>query len=129
MIELVAHNLAPIMFVSVMAMLLLGYPVAFTLAAGGLLFFAIGVEFAYLDPSEITLSWPLLQANPARVFGVMSNDTLLAVPFFTFMGSFSKGREWPRNCSTPSASSSGPCAAGSLTRPCWSAPCSPQPPA
>ena len=86
MIEFIAHNLAPIMFVSVMAMLLLGYPVAFTLAAGGLLFFVVGVEFAYLAPDQITLFWPLLQANPARVFGVMSNDTLLAIPFFTFMG-------------------------------------------
>lgn len=86
MIEFIAHNLAPIMFVSVMAMLLLGYPIAFTLAAGGLLFFVVGVEFAYLAPDQITLFWPLLQANPARIFGVMSNDTLLAIPFFTFMG-------------------------------------------
>ncbi len=86
MIELIAHNLAPIMFVTVMAMLLLGYPVAFTLAAGGLLFFVAGVELAELAPSQITLSWPLLQANPERILGVMSNDTLLAIPFFTFMG-------------------------------------------
>ncbi len=86
MIEFVAHNLAPIMFVSVMAMLLLGYPVAFTLAAGGLLFFVIGVEMAHVAPEQISLFWPLLQANPERVFGVMSNDTLLAIPFFTFMG-------------------------------------------
>jgi TRAP-type mannitol/chloroaromatic compound transport system permease large subunit len=85
-IDLLAHNLAPIMFVSVMAMLLLGYPVAFTLAAGGLLFFWIGVEVAHVAPNEINLFWPLLQANPERVFGVMSNDTLLAIPFFTFMG-------------------------------------------
>ncbi len=86
MIDLVAHNLAPIMFVSVMAMLVLGYPVAFTLAAGGLLFFVIGVQMANIAPERITLFWPLLQANPERVFGVMSNDTLLAIPFFTFMG-------------------------------------------
>ena len=74
------------MFVSVMAMLLIGYPVAFTLAAGGLLFFVIGVELAVIAPDQITLFWPLLQANPERVFGIMSNDTLLAIPFFTFMG-------------------------------------------
>ena len=86
MIDLIAHNLAPIMFVTVMVMLLLGYPVAFTLAAGGLLFFVVGVELAELAPNEITLFWPLLQANPERVFGVMRNDTLLAIPFFTFMG-------------------------------------------
>ncbi|MCB1486979.1 MAG: TRAP transporter large permease subunit, partial [Bauldia sp.] len=86
MIELIAHNLAPIMFVTVMAMLLLGYPVAFTLAAGALLFFVTGVELAEVAPDQITLSWPLLQANPERILGVMSNDTLLAIPFFTFMG-------------------------------------------
>jgi len=86
MIDLVAHNLAPIMFVSVMAMLLLGYPVAFTLAAGGLLFFVIGVQVAHVAPEQINLFWPLLQANPERVFGVMSSETLLAIPFFTFMG-------------------------------------------
>ncbi len=85
MIEFIAHNLAPIMFVSVMAMLLLGYPVAFTLAAGGLFYFVIGVEFSELSP-QITLFWTLLGAQPDRVFGIMSNDTLLAVPFFTFMG-------------------------------------------
>lgn len=86
MIDLVAHNLAPIMFLSVMAMLLLGYPVAFTLAAGGLLFFVIGVQVAHVAPEQINLFWPLLQANPERVFGVMSSETLLAIPFFTFMG-------------------------------------------
>ncbi|WP_421724742.1 TRAP transporter large permease [Bauldia sp.] len=86
MIDLIAENIAPIMFVTVMAMLLLGYPVAFTLAAGGLLFFVVGVNLAQFAPNEITLFWPLLQANPERVFGVMRNDTLLAIPFFTFMG-------------------------------------------
>ncbi len=87
MIELIAHNLAPIMFVSVMAMLLIGYPVAFTLAAGGLLFFWIGVEFStYAPAGEITLFWNLLRAHPERIYGIMYNDTLLAIPFFTFMG-------------------------------------------
>ncbi|MEQ8296243.1 MAG: TRAP transporter large permease subunit, partial [Nitratireductor sp.] len=85
MIDFVAHNLAPIMFVCVMAMLLIGYPVAFTLAAGGLFFFAIGVEMSVIS-SEIRLFWPLLQSHPERVYGIMYNDTLLAVPFFTFMG-------------------------------------------
>jgi TRAP-type mannitol/chloroaromatic compound transport system permease large subunit len=85
MIDFIAHNLAPIMFVTVMSMLLIGYPVAFTLAAGGLFFFVIGVEFAHISP-EISLSWPLLQANMNRVFDIMRNDTLLAIPFFTFMG-------------------------------------------
>ncbi|TPW30817.1 TRAP transporter large permease subunit [Martelella alba] len=86
MIDLIAHNLAPIMFASVMGMLLLGYPVAFTLAAGGLIFFVFGVELSSYSP-QIHLFWPLLQSHPDRFFGgIMSNETLLAVPFFTFMG-------------------------------------------
>ena len=86
MIEFIAHNLAPIMFASLVIFLLLGYPVAFSLAANGLLFFVIGVELAPLSP-DINLFYPLLGALPDRFFGgVMSNDTLLAIPFFTFMG-------------------------------------------
>jgi len=86
MIEFIAQNLAPIMFASLVIFLLLGYPVAFSLAANGLLFFIIGVELAPLSGGEVTLSWPLLYALPDRFWGVMSNDTLLAIPFFTFMG-------------------------------------------
>lgn len=86
MIEIIAHNLAPIMFISVMAMLLIGYPVAFTLAAGGLIFFIIGVELSIFAPSEITLSLPFIGLHPSRTFDIMRNDTLLAIPFFTFMG-------------------------------------------
>ena len=85
MLDLIAHNLAPIMFICVMAMLLIGYPVAFTLAAGGLAFFFIGVEVSHISP-EIKLFWPLLQSHPDRIYGIMYNDTLLAIPFFTFMG-------------------------------------------
>ena len=85
MIEFIAENLAPIMFVSLIVFMLLGYPVAFSLAANGLLFFIIGVELAPLSDS-INLSWPLLNALPERFWGVMANDTLLAIPFFTFMG-------------------------------------------
>ena len=86
MIQLIAHNLAPIMFASLVIFLLLGYPVAFALAANGLLFFVIGVELAPYSGGEINLFWPLLGALPDRIFGVMSNETLLAIPFFTFMG-------------------------------------------
>ncbi|MEY8827677.1 TRAP transporter large permease subunit [Sedimentitalea sp. XS_ASV28] len=86
MLDLIAHNLAPLMFFVVMGLLLLGYPVAFTLAAGGLVFFAIGVLFDSLTPDIISLSWPMLNAQPDRIFGIISNDTLLAVPFFTLMG-------------------------------------------
>ena len=48
MIEFIAHNLAPIMFLSLVVFLLLGYPVAFSLAANGLLFFFLAVELAPL---------------------------------------------------------------------------------
>jgi tripartite ATP-independent transporter DctM subunit len=86
MAQLVAQNLAPIMFAALVVFLLLGYPVAFALAANGLLFFLIAVELAPLAPQTITLSWPLLQALPERIYGTMANEVLLAVPFFTFMG-------------------------------------------
>jgi TRAP-type mannitol/chloroaromatic compound transport system permease large subunit len=86
MIELIAHNLAPIMFVSLIAFLLMGYPVAFSLAANGLVFFAIGVWLAPISSGEITLNWILLGTMPQRMWGVFSSDTLLAIPFFTFMG-------------------------------------------
>jgi TRAP-type mannitol/chloroaromatic compound transport system permease large subunit len=85
MIEFIAHNLAPIMFMALVAFLLLGYPVAFSLAFNGLLFFIIAVELSPYS-NEISLSWPLLQTLPGRVLDVMRNDTLLAIPFFTFMG-------------------------------------------
>jgi TRAP-type mannitol/chloroaromatic compound transport system permease large subunit len=85
MIDLLAHNLAPIMFLSLIAVLLLGYPVAFSLAANGLIFFIIAVELSPYS-NEISLSWPLLNTLPGRILDVMRNDTLLAIPFFTFMG-------------------------------------------
>ncbi|AWD20736.1 TRAP transporter large permease [Fuscovulum blasticum] len=86
MIEFIALNMAPIMFASLVIFLLLGYPVAFSLAANGLLFFAIGVWLAPYSGNTITLDWPLLGTMPQRIWGVMSNETLLAIPFFTFMG-------------------------------------------
>ncbi|MGO4448712.1 TRAP transporter large permease subunit [Phyllobacterium sp. TAF24] len=86
MIEFIAQNMAPIMFASLIIFMLIGYPVAFALAANGLLFFFIGVELAPYSNGTITLDWPFLYALPERFWGVMSNDTLLAIPFFTFMG-------------------------------------------
>ncbi|OYU40883.1 MAG: C4-dicarboxylate ABC transporter [Pseudorhodobacter sp. PARRP1] len=86
MMELIAQNMAPIMFVSLVVFLLAGYPVAFSLAANGLLFFVFGVFLAPLSEGTITLDWPLLYALPERFWGVMQNETLLAIPFFTFMG-------------------------------------------
>ncbi|MFV0409918.1 MAG: TRAP transporter large permease subunit [Paracoccus sp. (in: a-proteobacteria)] len=85
MMEFIAQNMAPIMFASLILFLLYGYPVAFALAANGLLFFIIGVELSPLS-STINLDWNLLGTMPDRLWGVMSNDTLLAIPFFTFMG-------------------------------------------
>lgn len=79
MMEFISANMAPIMFGSLIVFLLFGYSVAFSLAACGLLFGFIGIELGLL-PSA------LLQALPLRMFGIMQNDTLLAVPFFTFMG-------------------------------------------
>ncbi|MGB3424861.1 MAG: TRAP transporter large permease subunit [Castellaniella sp.] len=86
MIHLIAENMAPIMFSSLVVFLLIGYPVAFSLAANGLFFFIIGVELAPYSDGAINLSWPLLAALPDRLWSVMSNETLLAIPFFTFMG-------------------------------------------
>src|SRR5487761_2778164 len=72
-------NMAPIMFGALVVILLLGYPAAFSLGAVGLIFALIGIELGQFQPD-------FLQALPDRVYGVMGNDTLLAIPFFTFMG-------------------------------------------
>ena len=77
--EFFINNLAPIMFVGLIFFLLMGFPVAFSLGACGLFFGFIGVELGVLPEA-------LLQALPLRIFGIMQNDTLLAIPFFTFMG-------------------------------------------
>jgi tripartite ATP-independent transporter DctM subunit len=75
----IVANIAPIMFLGLIVFLLLGFPVSFALAALGLSFGLIGIHFGLLNEA-------LFQALPERIFGIMSNDTLLAVPFFTFMG-------------------------------------------
>jgi len=79
MIDLLIHYMAPIMFLALVVFLLLGYPVAFSLAAVGLIFGLIGIETGQFSPD-------FLQALPERIYGIVSNDTLLAIPFFTFMG-------------------------------------------
>src|SRR3954469_20544366 len=79
MTAFIIANLAPIMFATLVVVLLLGYPAAFSLGAVGLFFAIIGVELGQFHPD-------FLQALPERVYGVMNNDTLLAIPFFTFMG-------------------------------------------
>src|SRR5688572_21775478 len=72
-------NMAPIMFVALVVFLLAGYPAAFSLGAVGLLFAIVGIELGEFRPD-------FLQALPERIYGIMSNDVLLAIPFFTFMG-------------------------------------------
>ena len=79
MIELLNAYMAPVMFAGLIVFLLMGFSVAFSLAACGLLFGFLGIELGMLPAS-------LMQALPLRVFGIMQNDTLLAIPFFTFMG-------------------------------------------
>ncbi|MCP5268305.1 MAG: TRAP transporter large permease subunit [Zoogloeaceae bacterium] len=77
--EFIANNFVPILFAGLFVFLLTGFPVAFALAAVGLGFGFLGMEAGLFPPS-------LFQALPLRVFGIMQNDTLLAIPFFTLMG-------------------------------------------
>src|SRR5439155_26190867 len=79
MTAMLIHYMAPIMFASLVIFLLLGYPVAFSLAANGLIFGLLGIELGLFRPD-------FLQALPERIYGIMNNDILLAIPFFTFMG-------------------------------------------
>lgn len=68
-----------IMFACVCVVLMIGYPVAFTLAGTALIFAAIGTLTGYFDDSFLT-------ALPSRLYGIAGNQTLLAVPLFIFMG-------------------------------------------
>ena len=77
--EFLTANFAPIMFAGLICFLLLGFPVAFSLGACGLSFGIIGIQLGVFQAS--VLAW-----LPQRLIGIMANDTLLAVPFFTLMG-------------------------------------------
>ncbi len=79
MSQFIAANFVPLLFGGLLVFLLTGFPVAFSLAATGLAFGFIGMEVG-LFPAT------LFQALPLRVQGIIQNDTLLAVPFFTLMG-------------------------------------------
>ncbi len=79
MMEFFSAYMAPIMFAGLICFLLIGFSVSFSLAACGLFFGFIGIQMGLLPAS-------LMQALPLRIFGIMQNDTLLAIPFFTFMG-------------------------------------------
>ena len=77
---MIPHDwMAPVMFGGLVLFMLIGYPVSFSLAAVGLFFGFIAINAGYFDFS-------LMQALPERVFGILANDTLLAIPFFTLMG-------------------------------------------
>ncbi|UZG45761.1 TRAP transporter large permease [Caldimonas thermodepolymerans] len=79
MTEFLTQNFVPVLFGGLLFFLLSGIPVAFGLAATGLLFGFLGMELGLFGSN-------LFQALPLRVIGIMMNDTLLAIPFFTFMG-------------------------------------------
>ena len=74
-----AELMAILLFVSICLALMAGYPVAFTIGGMALLFAGIGVLTGTFDPSY-------LSALPNRLFGIMNNQTMLAVPLFVFMG-------------------------------------------
>ena len=75
----IADHLAPMMFVGMILFMLIGYPAAFSLAATGLFFGFLGIEFGLIRPD-------FLGNLTYQLFGIISNDLLLAIPFFTFMG-------------------------------------------
>jgi tripartite ATP-independent transporter DctM subunit len=79
MISFVANNMAPLMFAGLVVFLLIGYPAAFSLAAVGLFFGLIGIELGLIRPD-------FLGNLTYQLFGIVSNDLLLAIPFFTLMG-------------------------------------------
>ena len=74
------QNFAPLMFASLVFVMLIGFPVAFSLSALGLICGFIAIEMNWF-PANFMANLPL------NVFGILSNDLLLAIPFFTFMGS------------------------------------------
>jgi tripartite ATP-independent transporter DctM subunit len=75
----IRDNLAPLMFGGMVLFMLIGYPAAFSLAATGLFFGFIGIEFGLIRPD-------FLGNLTYQLFGIISNDLLLAIPFFTLMG-------------------------------------------
>jgi TRAP-type mannitol/chloroaromatic compound transport system permease large subunit len=77
--EFITHNFVPLLFAGLFFFLLTGFPVAFSLAATGLTFGFIGIQVGLFHNS-------LFQALPLRIFGIVQNETMLAIPFFTFMG-------------------------------------------
>lgn len=77
--EWITHAIAPLMFAALVLFMMIGVPVAFALAATGLSFAILGVQLDLMPAS-------LIQALPQRVYGILNNEALLAIPFFTLMG-------------------------------------------
>src|SRR4026209_1837824 len=77
--NIVRDNMAPLMFAGMILFMLVGYPAAFALAATGLFFGFIGIEFGLISPD-------FLGNLTYQLFGIVSNDLLLSIPFFTLMG-------------------------------------------
>ncbi len=78
-IEFVTHNMAPLMFAGLIFGMIIGYPAAFSIAAVGLIFGFVGVELGLIRPD-------FLGNLTFQMYAVISNDLLLAIPFFTLMG-------------------------------------------
>jgi TRAP-type mannitol/chloroaromatic compound transport system permease large subunit len=72
------QTMAPLMFGGLVFVMLIGFPVAFSLAALGLFAGFISIELGFF-PAQFMANLPL------RIFGIISNDLLLAIPFFTFL--------------------------------------------
>jgi tripartite ATP-independent transporter DctM subunit len=79
MMDFIAHNMAPLMFLGLILFMLYGYPAAFSLAAVGLFFGFLGVELGLISPD-------FLGNLVFQLESVLRNDLLLAIPFFTLMG-------------------------------------------
>ena len=79
MIQFISHNMAPLMFAGLVIGMIIGYPAAFSIGAVGLFFGLIGIELGLISPV-------FLGNLTFQMFSVISNDLLLAIPFFTLMG-------------------------------------------
>jgi tripartite ATP-independent transporter DctM subunit len=75
----IRDNMPPLMFAGMILFMLIGYPAAFSLAATGLFFGLIGIQYGLIQPD-------FLGNLTYQLFGIISNDLLLAIPFFTLMG-------------------------------------------
>ena len=112
--------LAILMVIAVCALLFAGYPVALTLGGVSFAFAVLGYALGAMDIG-------LLYALPQRIFGVMTNTVLLAIPLFIFMGVMLNVRALPRICSKRWGGCSVRCRAASGFRSCWSESCLPPP--